>query len=135
MTTTNLKSGLFLIAALRQLILAAQAIHCPQMFNTTIFELSILSPLPLYLVSLAITDAIRQKYKPDIGKKVTRRFAFISLSLAGLYAIYPVYILVHQLYHPASPLAFTLYLSAGETLFGCHLRTIFKSMFHRQTKK
>lgn len=135
MTTTNLKSGLFLLLLLRQLTLTALVIHNPKMCNTAIFDLTILEPLPIYMLSLALTDEIRQKYRLDNGEKVTRRFAFISLSLAGLYCTFPIYILLHQLYYPMPALGFTLCLSAGETLFGIHLRTIFKSMFQHPAKK
>lgn len=64
MTTTNLKSGLFLLLLLRQLTLTALVIHIPQMCNTAIFDLTILEPL-----RHSFTNHF-QKYVPAPGEKI-----------------------------------------------------------------
>ena len=135
MTRNLVKSLLFLIVFARQLALIALIIFHPMICNMTTFHWAILSAIPLYLMSLAICNEIRYKYKLEAAKNVTRRFGFISITLACLYAFYPIGILLWQLHCPMPAAVLALCLSAGETLFGVHLRTIFRDLFKPMAKK
>lgn len=133
MKTNTLKTLLFLLILLRQITVLALISFIPQLTASAVTDLAILMPVPIFLLSRAIRDALRQKYRLHTNRPLTRYVTAVCLLFTGLYVAFPIILLVYELHCPLQPKALRICLIIIESLLGILAKIIFEDQFKGKT--